>query len=81
MTAFAKLWSNPMRRSEVLTAYLFLLPTLLGFVIFIVGPVIVSIGLSAYNWNLMCPLLWPFFPGGRVNLTVDSVMKNEGVAP
>jgi len=34
-----------------------------------------------YNWNLMCPLLWPFFPGGRVNLTVDSVMKNEGVAP
>jgi multiple sugar transport system permease protein len=42
-----------MRRSEVLTAYLFLLPTLLGFVIFIVGPVIVSIGLSAYNWNLI----------------------------
>jgi TadE-like protein len=35
----------------------------------------------AYTWNLFCPLLWPFFPGGAVNLTVDSVMKNEGVAP
>jgi hypothetical protein len=31
-----------------------------------------------YTWNLFCPLLWPFFPNGRVNLTVDSVMKNEG---
>lgn len=49
-----------MRRSEVLTAYLFLLPTLLGFVIFIVGPVIVSILLSAYNWNLITP---PTFAG------------------
>ena len=35
----------------------------------------------AYRWNLFCPLLWPFFPGGGVNLRVDSVMKNEGVAP
>jgi Flp pilus assembly protein TadG len=34
-----------------------------------------------YNWNLFCPLLWPFFPGGVVSLKVDSVMKNEGVAP
>jgi len=35
----------------------------------------------AYRWNVICPLLWPFFPGGGINLTVDSVMKNEGVAP
>jgi hypothetical protein len=31
-----------------------------------------------YTWNLFCPLLWPFFPGGKINLSVDSVMKNEG---
>jgi Flp pilus assembly protein TadG len=31
-----------------------------------------------YRWNLFCPLLWPFFPGGKIDLSVDSVMKNEG---
>jgi multiple sugar transport system permease protein len=55
MTAFSKIWSNPMRRAEVLTAYLFLSPTLLGFILFIVGPVIISIALSGYDWNLITP--------------------------
>jgi hypothetical protein len=31
-----------------------------------------------YTWNLFCPLLWPFFTNGQINLTVDSIMKNEG---
>jgi hypothetical protein len=31
-----------------------------------------------YNWQLMTPLLRPFFPGGQFQITVDSVMKNEG---
>ena len=31
----------------------------------------------SYTWNLFCPLLWPFFPGGQINLSVDSIMKNE----
>jgi len=35
-----------MRRAEVLTAYLFLSPTLLGFVVFIVGPVIAAVVLQ-----------------------------------
>jgi Flp pilus assembly protein TadG len=30
-----------------------------------------------YTWNIMTPLLRPFFPGGRVRFVVDSVMKNE----
>ena len=30
-----------------------------------------------YTWTLFCPMLWPFFPNGQINLTVDSVMKNE----
>src|SRR5712692_6140328 len=55
MTAFSKMMSNPMRRAEILTAYLFLSPTLVGFVIFIVGPVIAAFVLSTYNWNLITP--------------------------
>jgi hypothetical protein len=38
----------------------------------------VSIG---YTWNLINPLLWPFFPGGHVTLNVESAMKNEGAPP
>jgi hypothetical protein len=32
----------------------------------------------AYTYQLMNPLLWPFFPGGQVTLNVQSAMKNEG---
>jgi Flp pilus assembly pilin Flp len=31
-----------------------------------------------YTWNIMTPLMQPFFPGGQVNLHVESAMKNEG---
>jgi Flp pilus assembly protein TadG len=34
-----------------------------------------------YTWQMICPLFWPFFPNGQIELVVDSVMKNEGVAP
>ena len=30
-----------------------------------------------YDWNLMTPLLLPFFPSGKMHFTVDSAMKNE----
>jgi Flp pilus assembly protein TadG len=30
-----------------------------------------------YTWNIMTPLLRPFFAGGRINLQVESAMKNE----
>ena len=30
-----------------------------------------------YQWNLMTPLIRPFFTGGRINIRVESAMKNE----
>lgn len=30
-----------------------------------------------YSWDLMTPLIRPFFAGGRVNMRVESAMKNE----
>jgi uncharacterized membrane protein (UPF0127 family) len=35
----------------------------------------VSVG---YTWQFINPLLWPFFPGGQITLSVESAMKNEG---
>lgn len=48
---------RPGRQSE---AYLFLLPSMLGFLIFIVVPVLASLGLSFVRWNLLNP---PVFIG------------------
>jgi TadE-like protein len=30
-----------------------------------------------YSWNVLTPLLRPFFPSGQMHFTVDSAMKNE----
>ena len=30
-----------------------------------------------YTWNIMTPLLWPFFTNGQIHFTVNSTMKNE----
>src|ERR1044071_8558140 len=42
-----------MGRREALTGYLFILPTYLGFLLFVLGPVIASLGLSFYDWDLL----------------------------
>ena len=34
-----------------------------------------------YTYQFMNPLLWPFFPGGQITLSVESAMKNEGAPP
>lgn len=44
-----------MKRREAIAAYLFVLPTLVGFVLFVVGPMIASFGLSLFDWNLLTP--------------------------
>lgn len=42
-------------RPQTTAAYLFLLPTLLGFLVFILGPMIAAIALSLFKWNLIKP--------------------------
>lgn len=44
-----------MKRREMLTAYAFILPTLIGFVVFIVGPMLASFAISLFDWNLLTP--------------------------
>jgi hypothetical protein len=31
----------------------------------------------SYSWDFLTPLMRPFFPTGRMTITVDSVMRNE----
>lgn len=44
-----------LRRRKALMGYLFLLPTILGILIFTAGPVIFSFGLSLFKWNVFQP--------------------------
>jgi len=30
-----------------------------------------------YDWDILTPLMWPFFTDGKVHFTVQSTMKNE----
>jgi multiple sugar transport system permease protein len=49
-----------MAQRRMMLAYLFLLPTLLGILVFTAGPVVVSLGLSLFEWNVIEP---PAFVG------------------
>lgn len=44
-----------MKRREALAAYGFILPTLVGFLLFVLGPMLASFLLSLYDWNLLTP--------------------------
>ena len=44
-----------LKRREAMAAYAFILPTLLGFLVFVVGPMLASFALSLFDWNLLTP--------------------------
>ncbi|RPJ43914.1 MAG: sugar ABC transporter permease [Chloroflexi bacterium] len=52
--AYASLTKNEAQR-EALAAYLFILPTLIGFLVFIIGPIIAAVFLSFTSYDLLTP--------------------------
>ncbi len=46
---------NGIKRQRALMGYIFLAPTIIGLVVFIVGPMIASFVLSFYKWNVFRP--------------------------
>ena len=68
-------WSRPsLARQEELIAYAFILPSFVGFVVFLVVPMAASLGLSFYDWELLTP---PQFVGLRnfATLLTDRVFR------
>ena len=47
-----------LRRKEAVTGYLFILPAVLGFVLWTAGPMLYSLWLSFHSWNLVQPPKW-----------------------
>ncbi len=54
----SSVWRNRNRRRELIAALCFLLPNLVGFVIFMAGPLLTSLGISLLEWNLLTPPVW-----------------------
>jgi multiple sugar transport system permease protein len=76
-----------MARRRALLGYLFLLPTLLGILVFTAGPVIVSLGLSLFEWNVFDPPAFTaldnyqrFFSDGRILTGFSNTAKMVGLA-
>jgi multiple sugar transport system permease protein len=62
-----------LRFREALTAYLFILPTFVGFFVFIAGPIVFSLGMSFFEWDVIND---PIFVGveNYRDLTADGRM-------
>jgi multiple sugar transport system permease protein len=46
------------RRREVIEAYLYLVPTFVGLILFSLGAIIASVGISFTNWDVLRPPHW-----------------------
>jgi ABC-type sugar transport system permease subunit len=64
---------SAMKRREAITAYIFLSPALLLFVVFIAGPLIGAIVLSLFQWDLLTPARFSGL-GNYVKLLSDPVV-------
>jgi multiple sugar transport system permease protein len=76
-----------MARRRALLGYVFLLPTLLGILVFSAGPVIVSLGLSLFEWNVFDPPVFTaldnyqrFFSDERILTGFSNTAKMVGLA-
>ena len=47
--------------SENFWAYLFLLPTIIGLIVFTLGPIVAALGISLTHWNLVNAPVWAGF--------------------
>ncbi len=48
-------WRSHLRRQEVLVAYLFVLPWIIGFLVFTAGPILASFALSFTHYKIITP--------------------------
>ena len=51
-------WQSNLKRRRIIAFYLFLLPWMIGFVIFTAGPMLVSAGLAFTRYDILSPPQW-----------------------
>jgi multiple sugar transport system permease protein len=71
-------WLTKERHREALAGYLFILPTFIGYTVFIVGPILAAIGISLTDFDLFEPARFIGFQN-YVDLLADQRLHNVGV--
>jgi multiple sugar transport system permease protein len=66
-------WASPMRRREAVEGYVYLLPWLVGYVVFSGGPIIASAYLSLTKYNVLLPPQFVGFQNYVYALTKDDL--------
>ncbi len=67
---------SPKRRKEIFWGYLFIAPTVIGLVVFLIGPIFYSFYMSLFKWDNLTP---PVFIGlsNYSRLFADPIVQNE----
>lgn len=60
------------RGREAIAFYLFIAPFFIGFLVFGIGPILTSLGLSFTRWNMFTPAQWVGFSNYKYLLTSDN---------
>lgn len=68
-------WWNRFRPDQRWEAYLFLLPSFLGFLVFVLIPVFVALGLSFFDWSLLSPAQFVGLDNYVFLLTRDPIFR------
>ena len=66
------------RRREALTSYLFIAPTLVGFVVFVVGPILGGLGLSFFQFDFFNAPRWMGLDNFRQMFSDPRIIKIFG---
>jgi multiple sugar transport system permease protein len=73
----ARIRQGRLARTEERAAYLFLLPWLIGLVVFLIGPIVASILISMTNWNIITEPKWVGLENYREMLFEDRKFWNS----
>ena len=74
MGKFFKTWRNlsPARRREAISGYLFISPWMIGFIVFVAGPMLASFVISFTRWNIVSDPRWVGLDNYERILTADN---------
>ena len=61
VTKQRSIWSSPVRRREAINGYVFILPWLIGLVVFTVGPIVAGLYFSLTKYDIITPAKWVGF--------------------
>ena len=70
----ARGWLAKQSRREALAAYMFILPTFVGYAVFVVGPILASIGISFTSYDILSSPEWVGL-GNYEELASDSRLR------